>query len=1375
MFFLIFCRAWVIIRFARGGRLAFALFFVPRGKAFMVRRVMKDAFVVWKNSRSIFGLTNYFAGQPRVAGAILSILFGLFLSACGGGGAGSPPNVATTVTPPLPMVMMDDLKRPIFVDAPVQGLHYRPVGPVTLISRSQETDGRGGFDPLNYGAVAFAVGEITVVGEISVSVDGMTTVTVDNGDGLTLSQYKSNGFLGFIVHPAGEWQYGVFTPYDLRNANGNAVITGTVNVGAVARVLQGFDQTPPSTSPVGFNVDDNLILIHLGATAGRTVTIDRSSPAGQFSVQELDETGTVSTNIVRDEDNYTVVISMALETENSPGYDGATLRFPLHSNAMETLSMVIADMADEISPFSDNSAITLKNGEARTGYFARRGSYSLDRGESDASINLNTGELTYTPTHGEPPQSVVVTFRYGGDQIIRNQTVELDSLPKLKTDSKDFQIYFTGGKPVALTLKETKGGNLPLRYELGQLSTLKNRGLIFDHESGILSGTPRQKAFTVNVALDIFDSGGDDAKPLEPDLEFQIVSREGAPAYYEIDLRGGAGSFATLHFPDRDGNEVSEESTEESIAGIDSACQDGSAAGFGNTDCPYSADYIFGGAKHPEGLGDIPGVMVVVGLKSTGGGNTVCAGGTCPAGVKAFTISFQNENDGKPLSVNARVLLPRPAFDPASASSIFVKYIQGSPNPLRRPLPAADGGNGRLIYSIDFPDDLMMVDFPAALTTGLAFHKATRRLLKSPPENAPVTTYPLRMTVTDLNGNGDSAAYLFTIEVQEDIVPRFDNAKTAFTVDLTVAATLTLPEATLANREIRYSDSIENTSPRIIENAPPGMMSFDPQTRQLSGTPTEAASLHFVFDYIATDPDEDYDENGISHSADDDITILMISVFVDGKPSFGDQTVPTLNYIANSQITDLTLSVATGGNGSLTYSLAPLPTGLTFDMTMRVLSGTPTGGATVITLIYTVTDSDPTDKDSEILSVTVNIVGDAKPSFEGVDFVDRNYIETWPITPAFLPGVASDGNGDTTYTIAGLPEGLDFDRETRELSGTPEVALAETFQVLLIASDSDGNNADTDRSTLVFNIMLEDEVAPTLSAVSEQNYLQNSQIVNLTLPAATGGNGGVTMYSLTPPPTGLTFNSDHTVRVLSGTPRVSGEFTLIYIATDSDPLTPEAGPDSATVSITINIEEDIIPSFTESVPQQNYFQGEEIAMTVLPAASEGNVSLIYEDALGLPDGIVFATASRQLSGTPTVFGEFVATIVAIDTEGTTDDSDDDRATLTFSIQVEEDIEPSFGSLEISDQTYTVSVQINNLPLPEAERGNKRPLMYSLGRSSSPILPDGLFFNSATRIITGTPTEIGVFDNINYVVQDSNGRSSTPLVFTITVVAPPPSP
>ena len=232
----------------------------------------------------------------------------------------------------------------------------------------------------------------------------------------------------------------------------------------------------------------------------------------------------------------------------------------------------------------------------------------------------------------------------------------------------------------------------------------------------------------------------------------------------------------------------------------------------------------------------------MVGLKSTGGGNTVCAGGTCPAGVKAFTISFQNENDGKPLSVNARVLLPRPAFDPAFASESFATYIAGSPNPSRRPLPAADGGNGRLIYSV------------TPLTVGLTLHSATRRLLGRPTvsvsNNMPDMSVALTMTVADLNGKTklqsdgtsiflNSDSYIFTVVVQPDHKPilAVDATAAIFIVDLSVAMTLTLPEATGGNREIRYS--------AVTEDAPTGMMNFDPQTRELSGTPTEASQFAF--------------------------------------------------------------------------------------------------------------------------------------------------------------------------------------------------------------------------------------------------------------------------------------------------------------------------------------------------------------------------------------------------------------------------------------------------------------------------------------------------------------------------------------------------
>ena len=53
------------------------------------------------------------------------------------------------------------------------------------------------------------------------------------------------------------------------------------------------------------------------------------------------------------------------------------------------------------------------------------------------------------------------------------------------------------------------------------------------------------------------------------------------------------------------------------------------------------------------------------------------------------------------------------------------------------------------------------------------------------------------------------------------------------------------------------------------------------------------------------------------------------------------------------------------------------------------------------------------------------------------------------------------------------------------------------------------------------------------ATVANQSYTQNTAISNLTLPAATGGNGD-RRYTLTPaPPAGLTFTAS--TRVLSGT------------------------------------------------------------------------------------------------------------------------------------------------------------------------------------------------------------------------------------------------
>ena len=76
----------------------------------------------------------------------------------------------------------------------------------------------------------------------------------------------------------------------------------------------------------------------------------------------------------------------------------------------------------------------------------------------------------------------------------------------------------------------------------------------------------------------------------------------------------------------------------------------------------------------------------------------------------------------------------------------------------------------------------------------------------------------------------------------------------------------------------------------------------------------------------------------------------------DTQPSFGAQVVANQTYTAGEPITPLVLPQATGGNGALTYALAPTVPGLTFDPAARTLTGTPTAMGDY-GMTYTATDA----------------------------------------------------------------------------------------------------------------------------------------------------------------------------------------------------------------------------------------------------------------------------------------------------------------------------------------------------------------------------------------------------------------------------------
>ena len=132
------------------------------------------------------------------------------------------------------------------------------------------------------------------------------------------------------------------------------------------------------------------------------------------------------------------------------------------------------------------------------------------------------------------------------------------------------------------------------------------------------------------------------------------------------------------------------------------------------------------------------------------------------------------------------------------------------------------------------------------------------------------------------------------------------------------------------------------------------------------------------------------------------------------------------------------MPAASGGDAPLTYSLAGLPTGVSFDAATRVLSGNAsTAEQSATTYTYKVTDANGDEATDEFTLEITN----ATPDLGSVSNL------TWVqniATSVTLP-TATGGDAPLTYSIVGtLPTGVTFAASTRILSGTPSATQAPT-------------------------------------------------------------------------------------------------------------------------------------------------------------------------------------------------------------------------------------------------------------------------------------------------------------------------------------------
>ena len=659
-------------------------------------------------------------------------------------------------------------------------------------------------------------------------------------------------------------------------------------------------------------------------------------------------------------------------------------------------------------------------------------------------------------------------------------------------------------------------------------------------------------------------------------------------------------------------------------------------------------------------------------------------------------------------------------------------------------LPAAYGVTGTPNYSL--------TGLPA--TSGLSFNKATQ-VLSGTPNNEDTDDSPLSMTytVSDDNGPAVNNSLTFTITINAVSPPTFSGqtvANQTYTQE-TAITDLTLPEANGGTGNLSYAlTGLPATSG----------LSFDSSSRVLSGTPT-------LSDTSASPLSMTYTVSDANGPAANPLT-FTITISASPTPTFSGQTVANQTYTQETAITDLTLPEANGGTGNLSYALTGLPatSGLSFDSSSRVLSGTPTlsdTSASPLSMTYTV--SDDSGPAANPLTFTITINASPTPTFSGQTVANQTYTQETAITDLTLPE-ANGGSGDLSYALTGLPatSGLSFDSSSRVLSGTPTLSdtSASPLSMTYTVSDANGPAANP----LTFTITINASPTPTFSGqtVANQTYTQETAITDLTLPEANGGTGNLS-YALTglPATSGLSFDSSS--RVLSGTPTLSdtsaSPLSMTYTVSDAN------GPAANPLTFTITINASPTPTFSgQTVANQTYTQETAITDLTLPEANGGTGTLSYS-LTGLPatSGLSFDSSSRVLSGTPTLSDTSAS---PLSMTYTVSDANGPAANpLTFTITINASPTPTFSGQTVANQTYTQETAITDLTLPVANGGTGN-LSYALTG-----LPNGtgLVFTASSRVLSGTPTLSDTNASplsMTYTVSDDNGPAANPLTFTISV-------
>ncbi len=556
------------------------------------------------------------------------------------------------------------------------------------------------------------------------------------------------------------------------------------------------------------------------------------------------------------------------------------------------------------------------------------------------------------------------------------------------------------------------------------------------------------------------------------------------------------------------------------------------------------------------------------------------------------------------------------------------------------------------------------------------------------------------------------------------------------------------------------------------------------------------------------------------------------NITVHSPPEFSSSISPSQQVATVGQRFSLVLPAATHEDGdTTTYTLSgDIPDGLTFTAASRTLAGTPTEATTGVELTYTAVDGGSHSADTDITATFTLVVNSASPAaptgvsvVSGVGKITVTWtngstsgfeysrdggawtaVGTYPLELTGTAGteiavrirVARSGNtpaGTPSAAQRGTPTGTSQQQQPPPPPPPPPppaptgVSVAAGVGKITVTWTNGSTSGfeysrDGDMWTAVATYPLEltgiagTEIAVHIRVARSGNTpagtpsatRRGTPLPDPTVPAAPTdvvvepGPGKITVRWTGGSATGYEYSTDGGANwgAVSAYPLVirgaAGTPITVRIRVAAAGTTP-AGTPSAAVSET--------PLPTPTVPA---------ALTNLRVGpGPGSITVAWDEGItgyeySTDAGKTWTDVTAHPLQIPCTPGTTVT--VQVRKKRTGDIPVGSISTASAQVGPVGVTAPVFTGL-ISPMSLTTGVAMPAMTLPTATPANPGDtLTYRI----SPALPTGLAFTPGTRVLSGTPAVVTATTEYTYTVADQTGATAM-LIFTITVVSPPPDP